>query len=89
MYFNHVCPRLERVAGPRPGERHDTPSPLYGLWGKSLNGGVTLRPELVFAGGERPSAAQHEAMHDEAHEQCFIANSVKTTVRCEAVDRSA
>jgi len=25
------------------------------------------------------------AMHHEAHEQCFIANSVKTDVRCEPV----
>jgi organic hydroperoxide reductase OsmC/OhrA len=47
---------------------------------------VTLRPRLEFAGEKRPSAAQHEAMHHEAHEQCFIANSVMTEVRCEAVD---
>ncbi len=47
---------------------------------------VTLRPRLVFAGEKRPSAAQHEAMHHEAHGQCFIANSVKTDVRCVAVD---
>lgn len=46
---------------------------------------VTLRPRLMFAGEKRPSAAQHEAMHHEAHEQCFIASSVKTDVRCEAV----
>lgn len=24
-----------------------------------------------------------QAMHHEAHEECFIANSVKTEVRCE------
>ena len=47
---------------------------------------VTLHPQLVFAGEKRPSAAEHEAMHHEAHEKCFIANSVKTDVRCEAVD---
>ena len=47
---------------------------------------VTLRPRIVFAGEKRPSAAQHEAMHHEAHEQCFIASSVKTDVRCDAVD---
>ena len=46
---------------------------------------VTLRPRLVFAGETRPSAAQHDAMHHEAHAQCFIANSVKTEVRCEPV----
>jgi organic hydroperoxide reductase OsmC/OhrA len=26
-------------------------------------------------------------MHHEAHERCFIANSVKTDVRCEVVDQ--
>jgi organic hydroperoxide reductase OsmC/OhrA len=46
---------------------------------------VTLHPKLVFA-GKRPSADQHEAMHHEAHEECFIASSVKTDVRCEARD---
>jgi len=46
---------------------------------------VTLSPKLVFA-GKRPSADQHEAMHREAHEECFIARSVKTDVRCEARD---
>jgi len=50
---------------------------------------VTLRPRLTFAGEKRPTAEQHEAMHHEAHEQCFIANSVKTEVRCEAVDITA
>jgi len=50
---------------------------------------VTLRPRLMFAREKRPSAAQHEAMHHEAHEQCFIASSVKTDVRCEAVDVTA
>ena len=47
---------------------------------------VTLRPRLMFAREKRPSVAQHEAMHHGAHEQCFIASSVKTDVRCEAVD---
>ena len=47
---------------------------------------VTLHPAVVFARNTRPSAAQHEGMHHEAHEQCFIASSVKTDVRCEAGD---
>jgi organic hydroperoxide reductase OsmC/OhrA len=50
---------------------------------------VTLRPHLVFAGENRPSRAQHEAMHHGAHEQCFIASSVKTDVRCEPVDMTS
>ena len=50
---------------------------------------VTLRPRLTFAKKSRPSAAQHQAMHHEAHEQCFIASSVKTDVRCDAIDVTA
>ncbi len=47
---------------------------------------VVLHPQIVFAKDRRPSAAEHEALHHEAHEQCFIANSVRTDVRCESVD---
>ncbi len=50
---------------------------------------VTLRPQLEFAGGKRPTAAEHDAMHRKAHEQCFIANSIKTEVRCEPTDVTA
>ena len=53
--------------------------------GKMAMTEVTLHPKLVFA-GKRPSAEQHQAMHDEAHDTCFIASSVKTDVRCEATD---
>lgn len=44
---------------------------------------VTLRPRVVFGGDKRPDAAALEALHHRAHERCFIANSVKTEVRCE------
>jgi organic hydroperoxide reductase OsmC/OhrA len=51
---------------------------------------VTLRPRVTFAeGSRRPSPAEHEAMHHEAHERCFIASSVKTDVRCEPLDVTA
>lgn len=46
---------------------------------------VTLHPEARFGGDLRPSADELTAMHHEAHEMCFIANSVKTEVRCEPV----
>lgn len=46
---------------------------------------VTLRPEARFSGEPRPTEQEVAAMHHEAHEQCFIANSVKTDVRCEPV----
>jgi organic hydroperoxide reductase OsmC/OhrA len=41
---------------------------------------VVLRPRVRFHGAA-PDAATHEAMHDEAHAACFIANSVKSDVR--------
>jgi len=44
---------------------------------------VRLRPQVAFIGERRPDAAALEALHHEAHERCFIANSVKTDVRVE------
>ena len=46
---------------------------------------VTLRPTVTFSGAPRPSADEHAALHHKAHEECFIANSVKTEVRVEPV----
>jgi len=46
---------------------------------------VTLRPEAHFSSDNRPTADQVVAMHHKAHEQCFIARSVKTDLRCEPV----
>jgi organic hydroperoxide reductase OsmC/OhrA len=44
---------------------------------------VTLHPEVSYSGGRLPSKEESDAMHHEAHEQCYIANSVKTDIRCE------
>lgn len=41
---------------------------------------VTLRPNIVFSGERKPTRAQLEKMHHQSHDQCFIANSVKTEV---------
>lgn len=46
---------------------------------------VTLHPEVNFSGELLPTEEQIDQMHHEAHERCFIANSVKTTIRCEPV----
>ncbi len=40
---------------------------------------VELHPKPVFT-GDQPTDAQLRAMHDLAHAECFIANSVKTQV---------
>ncbi|MDX5370969.1 MAG: OsmC family protein [Pseudomonadaceae bacterium] len=43
---------------------------------------VTLRPAVSFAGAA-PRREQLDALHHEAHEECFIASSVRTEVLCE------
>jgi len=46
---------------------------------------VTLRPDVKFIGDVLPTAAEIAELHHGAHEQCYIANSVKTEVRVEPV----
>lgn len=46
---------------------------------------VTLRPQVEWSGERQPTTEELEAMHHEAHQRCFIANSVTTDVRCEPV----
>ena len=44
---------------------------------------VTLRPRIGW-GSSRPSPEQEEELHHQAHEGCYIAQSVKTDIRVEA-----
>jgi organic hydroperoxide reductase OsmC/OhrA len=41
---------------------------------------VTLRPRVVFSGTRLPDATEVTALHHEAHEACYIANSVLSEV---------
>jgi organic hydroperoxide reductase OsmC/OhrA len=41
---------------------------------------VTLHPRIAYGGGHLPEPADEQRLHHSAHEQCFIANSVKTSV---------
>jgi organic hydroperoxide reductase OsmC/OhrA len=45
---------------------------------------VTLRPKIVWTAGVSVSGADLEKMHHEAHEGCFIANSVTTKITVES-----
>lgn len=45
---------------------------------------VVLRPRVSFSGAKKPSESEHAALHEEAHRECFIANSVRTEVVCES-----
>ena len=46
---------------------------------------VTLKPNVIFSGDKRPSHEDIQRMHHKAHDECFIATSVKSEVRCEPV----
>jgi organic hydroperoxide reductase OsmC/OhrA len=46
---------------------------------------VVLRPKIVFSGEQQPSPEILRELHHRAHEECFIANSVTTAVKCEPV----
>ncbi len=41
---------------------------------------VTLHPKIVYGGAKLPTREDEEHLNHLAHEQCFIANSVKTEV---------
>jgi organic hydroperoxide reductase OsmC/OhrA len=44
---------------------------------------VTLHPKITYGGDKLPTPAQISELHHLAHEQCFIANSVRTHVSVE------
>ena len=44
---------------------------------------VTLKQRLKFSGDKQPTPEEIEEMNHMAHEQCFIANSVKTEITVE------
>jgi hypothetical protein len=41
---------------------------------------TTLRPVIRFDGDKRPSESELAALHHEAHDVCYIANSAKTEI---------
>jgi len=45
---------------------------------------VTLKPAIVWGNGKVPSAEELARLHHQAHEDCYIANSVKSEVLVEA-----
>ncbi len=53
--------------------------------GKLFMSRIVLRPEVTFSDERIPGKDEFEKMHHDAHEECFIANSVKTEVCCEPV----
>jgi organic hydroperoxide reductase OsmC/OhrA len=41
---------------------------------------ITLSPRIEFAGAKRPTADELAALHHRAHEECFIASSLKSEI---------
>ena len=48
--------------------------------GVSWMSSVVLKPRIAYRGDRIPSPDEERQLHHEAHEQCFIANSVKTEI---------
>jgi organic hydroperoxide reductase OsmC/OhrA len=44
---------------------------------------VVLHPKITYSGDKVPTATEVEELHHLAHEQCYIANSVRTHVTVE------
>lgn len=42
---------------------------------------VVLTPRIRYAGERRPSREELQKLHDDAHHECFIAQSVKTDIQ--------
>lgn len=56
-----------------------------GVLGKNAEGKmalleVTLRPQITFSSNQPDADTLHQ-LHEKAHKECFIANSVKTEVK--------
>lgn len=41
---------------------------------------ITLNPKIAYSGEKLPTAADEQRLHHLAHEQCYIANSIRTEV---------
>src|ERR1051325_6820823 len=50
---------------------------------------IKLCPRIEYSGEKLPSPADEEHLHHAAHEQCFIANSIKTEVIVSQPDEAA
>jgi organic hydroperoxide reductase OsmC/OhrA len=53
--------------------------------GRTVMTRVTLRPDIQWSGERRPGADEIAALHHEAHESCYLANSVRTVVTVEGL----
>jgi len=52
--------------------------------GKSYVARIALQPKIAFSGDKQPTQEELETLHHRAHEECFIANSIRSDVRVES-----
>jgi organic hydroperoxide reductase OsmC/OhrA len=50
---------------------------------------VELRPRITWAEGKSPNAEQEADLHHRAHDDCYIAASVRTEIRVRGEERGA
>jgi organic hydroperoxide reductase OsmC/OhrA len=78
LFFLHLAGRrkfvVERYQDQAVGEMAQNKA------GKDFMAKVTLNPHVVFQGEARPSEEDVAALHHRAHEECYLANSVKSEV---------
>jgi organic hydroperoxide reductase OsmC/OhrA len=77
LWFLDIAARAGFVAETYRDEAEGTLAP--GPDGKQSMTRVTLSPRIAWT-GRAPSAAELADLHHQAHEECFIANSVKSEV---------
>jgi organic hydroperoxide reductase OsmC/OhrA len=41
---------------------------------------IVLKPQIVFSGDNRPNAEQLEHLHHQAHDECYIANTLNSEI---------
>ena len=51
--------------------------------GKTFMKTITLRPQVTFSGDKTPSTDEMNALHHSAHEECFIATTLKSEILIE------
>ena len=48
---------------------------------------VVLAPRIVYGGDKRPSPEEEDRLHHQAHEQCFVSQSIRTEVTVKREDQ--
>ena len=80
LFFLSYCSRdgfiVESYEDPAEGTLEKVDS------GRILMSRITLRPFVTFR-GKAPSAERVDAWHHEAHEECYIANTVRSKIEVE------